>query len=177
MRQAFYVAHIVCCLYVITGLSGCKKEFIYNTTGIYLQNYDNSGSYMIPAGSAVNGDAFVLRLMYTSDLTDYYSVDDNNDYHSDNNPTSISINCLQNFDSLHPANSSVADCFINGPGTTSVQNVVDYFYNTQNYYPTHEPDDLWLMKAPAAPGTYSFVVRMVFDNGLITTDTSTVNLN
>lgn len=142
-----------------------------------LGNFDNSGLYIQEAGDSVDADAYVLRINYASDLADYITVDVKNDYYSNNRPTSIDITILQFYDSLHLANSSVADCFIDGPGTTSPQHVVEAFMQTSTSYPNHLPDDLWLMKPPAAPGNYSFVVKMNFDDGAILTDTATVNLN
>jgi hypothetical protein len=177
MHNARWTVVFICSLYVVSALCGCGKEYRYDTIAIELDNYDNSGAYLQPAGASVDTDAYVLRINYASDLADYIAVDDNNDYYSNNKPTSISITVLQDFDSLHLANSSVAEYFIHGPGTTSPQHVVDVFSETSTFYPNHLPDDLWLMKGPVAPGTYSFVVKMNFDDGAILSDTTTVNLN
>ena len=177
MRFVSGLAVPVIALYVLTGLSGCRKEYLYNTIGLETVSYDNSGAYLRPATGTVDSNAYVLRINYASDLADYMAVDDNNDYFSNNKPTAISVTTLMFFDSLHPANSSVADCFINGPGSNTANDVVTNFNDTRTYYPNHEPDDLWLMQPPLNPGTYSFVVRMSFDDGVVLQDTATVTLN
>lgn len=158
---------------------GCKNRSIdYSTIDIELSHHDNSGAYLVPAGTSVNNAAYVLRINYVSDQTGFYAVDNNNTYFGLNKPTSIEITSLQNFDSLHPANSLLNDLFIAGPAiSSSVNDVLTGFANTRDYYPTHDPDDLWLMNAPATPGPFTFVVKMVFDDGVIVRDTSTsINL-
>lgn len=173
-RRLFAFAVILCCF-----LFSCNRNtFDYTIVDIKLAHYDNSGLYLTPAGSSVRDSAYVLRINYISDQTSYSAVDNSYSYDGLNRPTSIEITSLQTFDSLHPANSLLNDVFIAGPGIGStVDDIVTGFLNTTVYYPTHDPDDLWLMKTPAAPGAYTFVVKMVFDDGRIATDTSTaINL-
>jgi hypothetical protein len=154
---------------------GCKRTtIVYYTTGITLTNFDNAGPFIHEAsGTSVNDSSYVIRINYTSDQTAYYAVNDENTYEPGNKPTSIYVTSLQNFDSTHPAGSVLNDYFINGPGASwSTEQVVNDFLNTKDFYPTHEPDDLWLMVPPSFPGSYRFVVEMHFDNGVIASDTT-----
>lgn len=168
-------------LFVLIGAAffGCKKGTIdYSTIGIKLEHHDNSGAYLVPAGSSVNDSAYVLRINYVSDSTGFFAVDDNNSYRGLNKPTAIEITSFQNFDSLHPANSLLNDLFIAGPAIgSSANDIISNFADTKDYYPTHEPDDLWLMNSPQNSGLYIFVVKMTFDDGRILRDTtSSINL-
>lgn len=165
---------------VVVFCSGsCKKGVItYNTNGIVLENYDNCGDFIVPASGPVGDSCYVIRVNYQSDQTAFNGVNDNNTYEPGNLPTSIAIYSLQQFDSLHPAGSSLNSYFIAGPGIESAaQDIVTDFAETQDFYPTHDPDDLWLMKSPATNGVYSFVVRLDFNDGVVVSDTTTVNLN
>jgi len=155
--------------------TSCKKNIItYYTTGITLANYNNAGPYIQAAtGSSVNDSAYVIRINYISDQTAFYAVDNEDTYEPGNKPTSILITSLQNFDSLHPAGVSLNEYFINGPGMNSTaEDVVNNFLDTKDFYPTHEPDDLWLMKPPSSPGFYRFVIEMHFDDGVNARDTT-----
>ncbi len=168
----------ICCSFCLLS-KGCKKDIIsYSTVGIKLTHNDNAGAYLVTAGTSVGDSAYVLRINYVSDLTGFYAVDNNNTYAGLNVPVSVEIFSLQNFDSLHPAGVSLNEYFIAGPGIgSSVNDVVAEFPDTRDYYPTHDPDDLWLMKGPQTPGAYKFVVKMVFDDARILTDTTTsINL-
>lgn len=179
MRKAGWLLLLLPVVPVFMLVSGCRKpDYTYSTNGIYLKNYDNSGNYILESTGPINRSAYVMRIFYESTYTNFYSVNDDNTYEGLNKPVSIDIRCLQNFDSLHPANASMNDCFINGPGiTSSIEDVITQFPNTKDYYPTHEPDDLWLMKAPTNTGNYSFVVTMSFDDGITVADTTVVTLN
>ena len=155
--------------------ASCKRDVItYYTTDISLSHYDNAGAYIKPASDTVDDSCYVLRINYTSDQTAYYAVDDRNTYAPANQPTSITITSLQAFDPGHPAGSSLNEYFIAGPGMRSTaEDVISNFMLTQDYYPTHDPDDLWLMQPPATPGSYRFVVEMDFDNAITVRDTTT----
>lgn len=177
MRKVLSFTPAVFLLYVVILLSGCGKEIDYRTIGIECQNYDNSGAFIEASNAAIPRNAYVLRLFYASDLADYQTVNDNNKYVGVNSATSISVRTLQNFDSTHAAGSDISDYFINGPGTTSIQYVIDNFMDTPKWSPNHEADDLWLMHPPANAGTYAFEVKMMFDDGQLFSDTTTVNLN
>ena len=168
----------VCLLFVVVGfLASCKRDTTtYFTTGISVSNYDNCHAFIIEDANDTIGDTcYVIRINYASDLTAFYSVDDNNTYVIANRPVSIEVTALQNFDVTHPAGSLLNDYFIAGPGINStIDDVVTGFAQTQDYYPTHDPDDLWLMQRPQTPGIYRFIVRMDFDNGVILRDTTEV---
>lgn len=155
-------------------MSACKRDSItYYTVGIRLINYDNAGAFIQEAGTTVKDSAYVIRINYTSDQTAYYTVNADYTYQPGNKPTSIAVTSLQNFDGLHPAGSLLNDYFINGPGMDSrTEDIVYDFPVTRDYYPTHDPDDLWLMAVPSAPGPYRFVVEMSFDNGITVLDTT-----
>jgi hypothetical protein len=117
--------------------------------------------------------AYVLRIGYKSDQTDFYAVNNEYSYHAANKATSINVTSLQDFDSLHLAGSTLNDYFINGPGADSrTEDVISDFADTKEFFPTHDPDDLWLMIPPALPGSFKFVVEMDFDNGVIVRDTT-----
>jgi hypothetical protein len=120
----------------------------------------------------------VLRISYISDQAQFYTVNDNNTYAPVNKPVSIAVTSLQTFDAQHPVGTLLNEYFIAGPGINSTaEDVIAGFSNTQDYYPTHDPDDLWLMKPPANAGAYQFIVEMAFDNGTTVRDTSTsINL-
>lgn len=168
---------LLCC--ITFAVSSCKRNTIhYYTTGISLSHYDNCGPFIRPAGNTVGDSGYVMRINYASDQTSYYSVDDNNTYALANLPTAIRIYSLQQFDTLHPAGTLLNEYFIAGPGIHSTaEDVVTGFPYTQDYYPTHDPDDLWLMKAPTNQGAYNFIVEMAFDNGALLRDTtSPINL-
>lgn len=170
-----FIRFLVCTLIPFAVIS-CKRDTItYYTTGITLLNYNNAGVYLQEAtGSSVNDSSYVIRINYKSDQTAYYAVNDEYTYHPGNKPVSIAVLSLQNFDSLHPAGSLLNDYFINGPGIEStIERVVYDFPDTKDFYPTHDPDDLWLMVPPSAPGFYQFVVQMTFDNGMTFRDTTT----
>lgn len=160
-------------------VASCKRGVItYNTNGIVLENYDNCGDFIRPSNSPIGDSCYVIRVNYQSDQTQFNGVNDNDTYEPGNLPTSILIYSLQQFDTLHPPGSSLNSYFIAGPGSNSTaQDIVSDFAQTQDFYPTHDPDDLWLMKAPATVGTYSFVVRMDFNDGVVASDTVSVNLN
>ncbi len=159
--------------------ASCQRGVItYNTNGIVLENYDNCGDFIIPSADTIGDSCYVIRINYQSDQTAFNGVNDNNTYEPGNLPTSIVIYSLQQFDSLHPAGSSLNSYFIAGPGLGSTaQDIVTEFAQTQDFYPTHDPDDLWLMKAPATTGVYSFVVRLDFNDGAVASDTTTVILD
>lgn len=166
-------------LVCLLNIAACKRGVItYQTNGIVLENYNNCGDFIVPATTPVGDSCYVLRLNYTSDQTAFNGVNDNNTYEPGNLPTSISIYSVQQFDSLHPAGSSLNSYFIAGPRIGSVaEDIVNDFAETQDFYPTHDPDDLWLMKSPAANGYYQFVVRLDFNDGVVASDTIGVNLN
>jgi hypothetical protein len=157
----------------------CKKGVIdYYTTGIVLENYDNCGDFIKPAGSAVNNGCYVIRVNYTSDQTSFNGVNDNDRYNPANHPTSVLIYSLQAFNAQHPAGSSLNEYFIAGPKLhASAEDIVTGFADTEDFYPTHDPDELWLMQPPEWNGSYSFVLRMEFNDGVVVSDTTTVNLN
>lgn len=159
---------------ILVVLASCNnKEIDYTTIDIELENYDNSTAYIQPAGSSVSDSAYVLRIKYVSDQTGFYAVDDKNKYIGTNRPVSIEVRSLQFFDSLHPAGTLLNDYFIAGPGIgSSVNDVINDYPDTRDYYPTHEPDDLWLMKTPEFAGAFRFIVTMRFDDGKICTDTA-----
>jgi hypothetical protein len=163
----------------LLSIISCNRSvIIYNTNGIVLENYNNCGDFVVPASAPVGDSCYVIRMNYQSDQTAFNGVNDNNTYEPGNLPTSIVIYSLQQFDSLHPAGSSLNSYFIAGPGIGSTaQDIVNDFAETQDFYPTHDPDDLWLMKSPATNGVYSFVVRLDFNDGVVVSDTTTVNLN
>lgn len=166
-------------IFIVILFSACKRNVIqYYTTGISLGNYDNCGTYLQPASDSVGDTCYVMRINYISDQTAYYAVDDKNTYAIANRPVSIEITSLQQFDSLHPIGTVLNDYFIAGPGINSTtEDVVTGFANTKDYYPTHDPDDLWLMKRPENTGSFRFIVKMDFDDGAIVRDTtSAVNL-
>lgn len=174
-----FLKSIIITCFVAFVFAACNRNVIpYFTTGISLAHYDNCGSYLQPSGNSVGDTCYVLRINYVSDQTAYYAVDDKNTYAIANKPVSIEVISFQQFDSLHPAGSLLNEYFIAGPGINStINDVVNGFEFTQDYYPTHDPDDLWLMKRPANSGPYIFVVRMTFDDGTIASDTtSSINL-
>jgi hypothetical protein len=160
---------------VLTSFSSCKRDVIqYYTTGITLSHQDNGQPFLQSAGDTVGDSCYVLRLNYTSDQTAYYAIDDKNTYAPANAPVSIEITSLQAFDALTPAGALLNPYFIAGPGINSTaESVVADFPNTQDFYPTHDPDDLWLMTPPASAGWYQFIVKMSFDDGIIVRDTTT----
>jgi hypothetical protein len=160
---------------LLLSLVSCKRNTTtYFTTGIAVSNYDNCQAFIIEDDNDTIGDTcYVIRINYASDQTAYYSVDDNNSYGIANRPVSIAVTSFQNFDATHPAGTLLNDYFIAGPGINStINDVVTGFEFTQDYYPTHDPDDLWLMQRPQSPGNYQFIVRMDFDNGVILRDTT-----
>lgn len=163
-------------IFIVILFSACKRNVIqFYTTGISLANYDNCGTYLQLSGNSVGDTCYVMRINYISDQTAFYAVDDKNTYAIANRPVSIEITSLQQFDSLHPAGTLLNDYFIAGPGINSTaEDVVTGFASTKDYYPTHDPDDLWLMKRPENPGSFRFIVKMDFDNGTIVRDTTSV---
>ncbi|HTF04037.1 MAG TPA: hypothetical protein VK826_08425 [Bacteroidia bacterium] len=165
----------LCLCVLCVSLFSCRKNTIsYLTTGIVLAHYDNCGPFLKPAGNSVGDTGYVLRINYTSDQAEFYAVNDNNTYELANKPVSIAVTSLQSFDATHPAGTSLNDYFMAGPGINSrTEDVVDGFANTQDYYPTHDPDDLWLQVPPENTGPYKFIVEMVFDNGITVRDTTT----
>lgn len=176
MKTAFYY---LSSLLLIVSASGCKRGVItYYTNGIVLANYDNCSDFIIAADGPVGDSCYVIRVNYQSDQTAFNGVNDNDTYEPGNLPTSVLIYSLQAFDGTHAAGSSLNEYFIAGPraGATA-EDIVTQFVDTKDFYPTHDPDDLWLMKPPATNGVYSFVVKMEFDNGITVRDTTTVNLN
>jgi hypothetical protein len=176
MKIAVYWSVLIVALLCCTS---CKQDVIaYTTTGIYLENYDNCGDFIRPSSDSIGDSCYVIRVNYESDQTEFNGVNDNNTYQPQNLPTSIFIYALQQFDSLHPAGSSLNEYFIAGPGSESTaEDIITGFPETQDFYPTHDPDDLWLMQSPATTGTYSFVIRMGFNDGVVASDTTTVILN
>ena len=154
----------------------CKRDVItYYTNGIKLSNYDNSGSYLRAADVTVKDSCYVLRIDYTSDQSQYYTVDDDHRYEPGNLPTSIFVRALEAFDSTHPAGSLLNEYFIAGPGiNSSVDDVVYSFQSTRDYYPTHDPDDLWLMVPPSSTGPFHFTVEMQFNDGVTVRDTTSI---
>lgn len=160
-------------------ITACKKDIInYYTNGIVLENYDNCGNFIRPAGAGVGMGCYVIRVNYQSDQAAFNGVNDEDTYSPANLPVSISIYALQAFNAQHPAGSSLNEYFIAGPKQNpSANDIVTDFPDTEDFYPTHDPDDLWLMTPPDLPGNYSFVVRMEFNDGVIVSDTTTVNLN
>ncbi len=173
--------HLISCLLIAgtVGLCSCKKNnIIYITNGIAIENFDNSGTLLRPATGTVESDGYVLRINYESDQTAFNAVDDEHRYQPGNKPTSILVTALQPFDSTHPAGTSLNGYFINGPGTGSTcERILEEFPYTDDFNPTHVPDDLWLMVPPDNSGPFRFVVEMHFDNGIIARDTTTsVNL-
>lgn len=176
MRKVLSLTPVLASLYVLLMLSGCGKDVSYKTIGIECQNYDNSGPFIAANDSAIPRNAYVLRLFYNSDLANYQATNDNEKYVGSNRASSIMIRTLQNFDSVHASGSVISDYFIDGPGTQSVQHVIDNFTDTPKWSPNHEADDLWLMHAPTNPGNYSFEVKMMFDDGALLSDTATIHL-
>jgi len=167
----FYLTLLVI---ISIALISCKRNsIIYLTNGILVENFDNNGSLLQPAGTSVENDCYVLRINYESDQTAFNAVDNDHRYRPGNKPTSILVTSLQAFDSTHPPGTSLNSYFINGPGIGSVcEQVVNDFIYTDDFNPTHVPDDLWLMVAPDNNGPFRFVVEMEFDNGVIVRDTT-----
>ena len=163
-------------LVAVLLVSSCRKDEIdYITTGITLSHFDNGGTALLPASDTCGDTCYVLRINYISNLTAFYAVDSDHKYHFVNSPVSLEVSALEMFDSLHPAGSLLNDCFIAGPGIGSeAEDIIADFPNTKDYYPTHDPDDLWLMRRPLSTGPYHFIVKMTFDDGVICSDTSTV---
>jgi len=176
MKKDLLIVLLTSMLFVLASCN--NKEIDYTTIGIELENLDNSTAYIQPAGSSVADSAYVLRIKYVSDQTGFYAVDDKNKYIGTNKPVSIEVRSLQFFDSLHPAGTLLNEYFIAGPGIgSSINDIINDYPDTRDYYPTHEPDDLWLMRTPEFAGAFRFIVTMHFDDGKICSDTAaTINL-
>lgn len=172
VRWPVFIVALLC-------MSACKKGVIdYYTTGIVLENYDNCGDFIRPAGDTVGQWCYVVRVNYKSDQTAFNGVNNDDRYSPANLPVSVLIYALQPFNAQHPAGASLNEYFVAGPRlNASAQDIVTYFADTKDFYPTHEPDDLWLMMPPDSPGRYSFVVRMEFNDGAVVSDTTIVNLH
>lgn len=176
MKTAVRWSVLVVALFCITA---CKKNVIdYFTNGIVLRNYDNCDEFIRPGGDTVGMWCYVMRVNYESDQTAFNGVNDNDTYAPGNLPTAVSIYSLQAFNTTHPAGASLNEYFVCGPKLNAkAEDIVTDFPDTEDFYPTHDPDDLWLMTPPELPGTYSFVVRMEFNDGVVVADTTTVILN
>jgi hypothetical protein len=178
-RPLFFIPFLFLPVIVLLLIfSGCGKykEEPYHIDGISLRNQNNFGYTTYDSVTSVNENNYDLQIVYHSDRMSRY--DPHGDYHykPGNHPTLINVYSLQNFDSLHPANSSLNSLFIPGPGLTShIDDVLTDFTKTdvaEDYSPTHTPTSLWLMKPPRIPGVYNFVVVMKFDDGNTFSDTT-----
>ncbi len=183
MRILFFIALIF--------LVGCSKyaDYNYEITSVTATNADNAGPEPVAGMDTVNSASYCIQLHVVASLT---AIDDKghlDEYESSqinqDKLSSYTITCLNYFDSVIDSGDVMNDYFLfsrnnvfNSNNTIARMvslnelgggiNVAKMYKETDNY--------LFLMAPPQTAGTYTFVMKAVYENGKTFNNTVTVYL-
>ena len=197
MHKPRLLLSIPCLLSLILFYSGCIKVvyFKYDITDIKLYNVDNSDSLPVNATTGiVDAKAYAIGLQYTSKIPGSPSSDADDNYFSPRNKVElVNIYSLSDFDSRHPAGTSLNDYFVYGKsdyeGTilAGISDSVAAVVKNGGFFSTAASSQsvraswtseayLLLMQPPAIPGARTFVVDIVFADNTQFNDSISVTL-
>ena len=178
------------------ALFGCTKEpdYLYKVTALSLHNVDNSGALPVAAVSGiVAAKAYCIGMDYTTAITGSTSGRDPNEsgYSLYTQVTRFDISSTSDFDSQHPAGSSLNGYFYYGaygtfvnakdsiPGALAAHLLFASYRANLNVNSWPDTGYLVLMQPPASAylGSRTFVVRVAFADSTRFADSVNVILN
>lgn len=171
-----------------TGFCSCSKHIpaVYEVVGMSLGNSNNTGQDPVDAATdSVPMKAYAIKMTLNEKMLKKTEGDAyENGFMNEDQLTLLNVISLYDFDSAHPANTSLNSCFLTGLGSAAT---LDAFvsngkigggaYQDGNYTDSWSTTQyLYLMTPPALAGNQSFVVEIGLSDGRKMRDTVNVKL-
>jgi|GEM_PF-5070139 len=187
-NESMSVKLFVTILAAFICFSACKKSNHYfYTRAIRLVNSDNSWEKPDTNNiGQVSGQSYMIRIISSEHVIDPIKNKEYTEsvwYFQKYDLKALTVRSLSAFDSTHAAGADISRYFLTDYGA---QYTIDEFISSKRINKKYSLTgyredfstylDLMLMKAPSVKGRYDFEVRMIFDNGSIFTDTTSIML-